>query len=81
MNRAIKGIIYVSTGSNVKLASLPEKNVEVLLSVLGSLDDVLILMKYESANLQKKHSRNTIIGPWMPQQDILSHQVSFPSEL
>lgn len=75
MNRAVKGIVYVSTGSSIKLADLPESKVEMLLSVLGSLEDVLILVKYESANLQKKHQRNTIIGPWMPQQDILEHHV------
>lgn len=73
MDRAPNGIIYISSGSKTRLADFPLEKVETILSVLGSYEDILVLMKFESAGLKEKHNKNTIVGPWLPQQDILNH--------
>lgn len=74
MDRAPNGIIYFSLGGNVKSSDLPMEKLEIFLKVFASMEDVLVLWKFESNVLKERHASNIIIGPWMPQQEILSHK-------
>lgn len=73
MDKAPNGIILISAGSNSRLADFPIDKLDHILSVLGSYEDVLVLMKFEAATLKERHIKNSIVGPWLPQQDILNH--------
>lgn len=76
MDKAVNGIIYFSLGSHIKSSDLPMEKLEVFLKVfaLKSLENVLVLWKFESVALKERHGNNIIIGPWMPQQEILKHK-------
>lgn len=74
MDKAVNGIIYLSLGTNFKSSDLPEEKLEIFLKVFSQMKDVLILWKFESVALKERHGHNIIIGPWMPQQEILEHK-------
>lgn len=75
MDRAVNGIIYFSLGGDLKSADLPMEKLEVFLKIFAELQErVLVLWKYESVALKERHGNNVIIGPWLPQQDILNHK-------
>lgn len=74
MNKAVNGIIYFSMGGNIKSSDLPMEIIDAFVKVFASMKDVLVLWKFESVALKDKHSGNVIIGPWMPQQEILKHK-------
>lgn len=74
MDRAVNGIIYFSLGDSIKSSDLPEEKLEAFLKVFDSMKDVLILWKFESIALRERHGTNVIIGPWLPQQEILNHK-------
>lgn len=74
MDRAVNGIIYFSLGGNIKSSDLPMEKLEIFLKVFAKMENVLVLWKFESVALKEKHGNNIIIGPWMPQQEILKHK-------
>ena len=74
MDKAVNGIIYFSLGGNIKSSDLPEEKLEIFLKVFAQMENVLVLWKFESVALKERHGNNIIIGPWMPQQEILQHK-------
>jgi glucuronosyltransferase len=69
---AKKGVIYLSFGSDVKFADFPEEKIFAFLDVFENLTDYRILMKWER-NVLPRQIHRIVIGPWMPQQEILAH--------
>lgn len=74
MDRAVNGIIYFSLGGNLKSSDLPPEKLEAFVKVFESMKEVLILWKFETIDLRERHGNNIIVGPWMPQQEILKHK-------
>lgn len=74
MDKAVNGIIYLSLGGDIKSSDLPMEKLEAFIKVFGSMLEVLVLWKFETVALKDRHSGNIIIGPWMPQQEILKHK-------
>lgn len=74
MDRAVYGIIYLSFGSDIKSSDLPNEKLEIFLKAFATMENVLVLWKFESVALKERHGKNIIIGPWMPQQEILQHK-------
>lgn len=74
MDKAVNGIIYFSLGGYLKSSDLPEEKLEIFLKVFAQMKNVLVLWKFESVALKERHGHNIIIGPWMPQQEILQHK-------
>lgn len=74
MDRAPNGIIYFSLGATLKSSELPPEKLEVFLKIFEAMNDVLVLWKFESIALKERHFNNIIIGPWLPQQEILKHK-------
>lgn len=74
LDRAIAGIIYFSLGGNFRSADLPESTLDAFVNVFSSMRDVLVLWKFETVDLKERHAHNIVIGPSMPQQEILSHK-------
>lgn len=74
MNKAEHGIIYFSLGATIKSSDLPPEKLEVFLNLFSSMENVLVLWKFESIALKDRHPKNAIIGPWLPQQEILNHK-------
>jgi glucuronosyltransferase len=74
MDKAVNGIIYLSLGGDIKSSDLPMEKLEAFIKVFGSMIDVLVLWKFETIALKDRHSGNIIIGPWLPQQEILQHK-------
>lgn len=72
INDAKIGVIYFSLGGSMKSYDLPPEKREIFTTVFGSLTDVRVIWKWENATLQNQPG-NVIIGPWLPQQDLLSH--------
>ena len=71
LDNAHEGVLYFNLGSMVKMSSVPEEKLQVLLSVLGSLPRKVI-WKWETEELPHKPS-NVLVKKWLPQFDILAH--------
>ncbi|XP_065088070.1 UDP-glycosyltransferase UGT5-like [Ochlerotatus camptorhynchus] len=69
---AKNGVIYFSMGGNTKSIDLPENVRKAFTGAFTHLSGTLIIWKWENATLENQSS-NVIIGPWMPQQQLLAH--------
>jgi UDP:flavonoid glycosyltransferase YjiC (YdhE family) len=67
------GFIYVSMGSSVKAANMPEHLRQLLIHTFARLP-YRVLWKYESNVIQNDLPPNVKISRWLPQQDILGHK-------
>ncbi|XP_056641411.1 UDP-glycosyltransferase UGT5-like isoform X1 [Diorhabda sublineata] len=71
LDNAEEGVIYVSFGSSVKAADLPEDKRDVLLSTFGALKQK-ILWKWEDDHIAGLPD-NVKTSKWFPQLDVLAH--------
>lgn len=67
------GFIYVSMGSSVKAANMPENLRQLLVNTFARLP-YRVLWKYESSIIQNDLPANVKISRWLPQQDVLGHK-------
>uniref|UniRef100_A0A182YIH4 UDP-glycosyltransferases domain-containing protein n=1 Tax=Anopheles stephensi TaxID=30069 RepID=A0A182YIH4_ANOST len=72
VEKAKNGVIYFSVGTNIRSADFPDSLRDAFVGAFGKLGQVLVLWKWENATLPDQ-SANVIIGPWMPQQQLLAH--------
>ncbi|XP_049298978.1 UDP-glycosyltransferase UGT5-like [Anopheles funestus] len=72
VEKAKNGVIYFSMGTNIRSADFPDSLREAFVGAFSKLNQVLIIWKWENATLPNQ-SANVIIGPWMPQQQLLAH--------
>uniref|UniRef100_A0A182XJD4 Uncharacterized protein n=1 Tax=Anopheles quadriannulatus TaxID=34691 RepID=A0A182XJD4_ANOQN len=72
VEKAKNGVIYFSMGTNIRSADFPDSLREAFVGAFSKLSQVLIIWKWENATLPNQ-SGNVIIGPWMPQQQLLAH--------
>lgn len=63
------GVVYMSFGSNVKSAELPEQKKQAFLNVFKQLKQT-VLWKWEKDELEGKPT-NLVTGKWLPQQQII----------
>jgi len=66
------GFIYVSMGSSVRAANMPEYLRRMLMLVFKQLPQ-RILWKWEVEDDMPDLPENVMLGKWLPQQDILGH--------
>ncbi|XP_017775676.1 PREDICTED: 2-hydroxyacylsphingosine 1-beta-galactosyltransferase-like [Nicrophorus vespilloides] len=66
------GFIYVSMGSSVRAANMPEYLRRMLIYVFRQLPQ-RVLWKWEADDDMHDLSDNVMLGRWLPQQDILGH--------
>lgn len=65
------GFIYVSMGSSVKAANMPESLRRLLVRTFSQLP-YRVLWKWEGAtNIMSDLSKNVKLSRWLPQQDVL----------
>lgn len=74
MDRTEKGIIYFSLGANTRSADLPLEKLDIFLNVFATMEQVLVLWKFETIALKERHINSVVIGPWLPQQEILQNK-------
>lgn len=67
------GFIFVSMGSSVKAANMPEKLRRLFLHVFRQLPQ-RVLWKWEASDYMPDLPPNVRLGRWLPQQDILGHR-------
>ncbi|XP_053694505.1 UDP-glucosyltransferase 2 [Sabethes cyaneus] len=67
------GFIYVSMGSSVKAANMPDQLRQLLIQTFARLP-YRVLWKYEASASIKDLPSNVRLGRWLPQQDILGHR-------
>uniref|UniRef100_A0A182QH93 Uncharacterized protein n=1 Tax=Anopheles farauti TaxID=69004 RepID=A0A182QH93_9DIPT len=72
VEKAKNGVVYFSMGTNIRSADFPESLREAFTGAFSKLSQVLIIWKWENATLPNQ-SGNVIVGPWMPQQQLLAH--------
>lgn len=72
IEEAKDGVIYFSLGSNIKTSELPKETLEAFVKVFTSLKTIRVIMKWEEPMLPDQ-PLNVVVGPWLPQQDILAH--------
>ncbi|XP_053674154.1 UDP-glycosyltransferase UGT5-like [Anopheles nili] len=72
VEKAQGGVVYFSVGTNIRSADFPEQLRDAFTGAFGRLSQVLVIWKWENATLPKQ-SGNVIVGPWMPQQQLLAH--------
>ncbi|XP_052873582.1 UDP-glycosyltransferase UGT5-like [Anopheles cruzii] len=72
VEKATNGVIYFSMGANIRSADLPPYLLDAFVGAFGKLNQVLVIWKWENATLANQPG-NVIIGPWMPQQQLLAH--------
>nr|XP_044248698.1 UDP-glycosyltransferase UGT5 isoform X3 [Drosophila takahashii] len=69
----VSGFIYVSMGSSVKAANMPEALRQILVKTFARLP-YHVLWKYEGSSADIKDlTSNVKLSRWLPQQDILGH--------
>jgi len=66
------GFIFVSMGSSVKAANMPESLRQLFINTFSKLP-YRVLWKYESTMIQNDLPSNVKTSRWLPQQDILGH--------
>ncbi|KAB0799481.1 hypothetical protein PPYR_07361 [Photinus pyralis] len=67
------GFIYVSMGSSVKAANMPEYLRRLFLRVFQQLPQ-RVLWKWEAGDDMPDLPPNVKLGKWLPQQDLLGHR-------
>ncbi|XP_055606979.1 UDP-glycosyltransferase UGT5-like [Uranotaenia lowii] len=72
LEAAKNGVIYFSLGTNTKSTDLPAYVRRSFTGAFAQLPGTLIMWKWENITLENQTS-NVIIGPWMPQQELLAH--------
>ncbi|XP_049545404.1 UDP-glycosyltransferase UGT5-like [Anopheles darlingi] len=72
VEKAQNGVIYFSVGTNIRSADFPDYLREAFTRAFARLDQVLVIWKWENATLANQPP-NVIVGPWMPQQQLLAH--------
>uniref|UniRef100_A0A182WAE8 Uncharacterized protein n=1 Tax=Anopheles minimus TaxID=112268 RepID=A0A182WAE8_9DIPT len=72
VEKAKNGVIYFSMGTNIRSADFPDSLRDAFVGAFSKLSQVLVIWKWENATLPNQ-SGNVIIGPWMPQQQLLAH--------
>ncbi|CAH2232873.1 jg16632 [Pararge aegeria aegeria] len=65
------GVVYMSLGSNIRSADLPEQKKRAFLNVFKQLKQT-VLWKWEEDELEGKPD-NLVTGKWLPQQQIIAH--------
>lgn len=70
LDNAHEGVLYFNMGSMIKLSTMPEKKLDAILKVIGSIPQKVI-WKWEADELPRKLN-NVMIKKWLPQFDILS---------
>ncbi|XP_071447734.1 UDP-glycosyltransferase UGT5-like [Hetaerina americana] len=72
VNKAEKGIIYVSFGEAID--KLPKAVEQSMIDAFGALGPkTRILWKYDASYLENQLPTNVLAQSWMPQKDILGH--------
>ncbi|KAL0123286.1 hypothetical protein PUN28_005667 [Cardiocondyla obscurior] len=71
LNNAHEGVLYFSLGSMIKMHTMPQKKLDAILNVLGSIPRK-VLWKYEADELPRKLD-NVMVRKWLPQFDVLNH--------
>jgi glucuronosyltransferase len=66
------GVIYFSLGTKIKSKDLPDDKRNAFVNVFKAMHRFSIFWKWENATLVNQ-SDNVVIGPWLPQQDLLAH--------
>ncbi|KAF5287657.1 hypothetical protein FQR65_LT12185 [Abscondita terminalis] len=72
LDKASKGFIYFSLGSNVKSKDLSNETIAIILNTFQGLS-YIVLWKYELEDLPNKPN-NVIISKWVPQLEVLRHK-------
>lgn len=72
MDEATDGVVYMSLGSFLKSAAMPEEKSWEILRAFGKLKQ-RVIWKWEEENLPELPP-NVLTDKWMPQADILAHK-------
>lgn len=76
MGSGESGFIYVSMGSSVKAAKMPEHLRKLFIRTFAQIP-YRVIWKYDGSTADMKDlPPNVKIGTWLPQQDILGEQFS-----
>jgi len=73
MDRANTGVVYLNFGSIVNTSNLPKSTLQILLNVLGRLEQ-MIIFKWDK-NSTSEFPDNFYVDSWLPQQAILSNMI------
>lgn len=70
LDSAHEGVLYFNLGSMIKMSSMPQEKLNVILKVIGSIPRKVI-WKWETDELPRKLD-NVMARKWLPQFDIMS---------
>lgn len=74
LDEAEDGAIYISLGSNVLLAKLPEQQKNAIFNAFATYPNVRLLVKSDEAIAIPSHStKNVLAEPWFSQDAVLAH--------
>ncbi|KAL0838907.1 hypothetical protein ABMA28_016920 [Loxostege sticticalis] len=71
LDEATNGVVYMTFGSNIQSAMLPDDKKNAFLNVFRRLK-LTVLWKWEDDRLENKPD-NVFIRKWLPQNEVLSH--------
>ncbi|XP_045772915.1 UDP-glycosyltransferase UGT5-like isoform X2 [Maniola jurtina] len=71
LDESKNGVVYMSFGSNLRSADLPEQKKKAFINVFKQLKQT-VLWKWEEDILENK-PKNLVTGRWLPQQEIIAH--------
>lgn len=71
IDKADKGVIFFSLGTNVQGSNLSKEKIKIIFNVLSKLP-YTVLLKWGDSNFPGQ-SENMIYRSWLPQDDLLAH--------
>lgn len=72
IEEAEDGVIFFSGGADLQTADWSLDRIEAFMNTFIELKTVRVLWKWENISLPL-HPPNIVVGPWWPQQEVLSH--------
>lgn len=71
---ADKGVVLFCLGTNIRSDKLGDEVIAMFLQVFSELPEYNFMWKFETDTLPAEPSKNVLIRPWLPQNDILAHR-------
>lgn len=73
MNKAEKGAVLMSLGTNVRSDSIGEERIRMVVEAFRLIPEYNFLWKFETSEMLPNLPSNVKISDWLPQNDLLAH--------
>lgn len=73
MNSSVKGVVFLSLGTNVLSSLMDENKQKMIVDAFAQFPEYNFIWKFEETSTNIELPKNVIIRKWCSQSDILAH--------